>query len=166
MGSQRFDLSFLVVLMLTGWIQKWQDISFLRFLMVNLLKNSYTKLRNVHLQFKPAVPLSTIQLSPPNLECSICHDSDQYAILLCDTSQVVPRWCRTRYSRGEVSVYGDKRVLSDPDWEDNFDRTLESVKFFLHQGCQRRRRLVNHSSFAFILFLKNGFHFLLGQIIL
>jgi ubiquitin-like 1-activating enzyme E1 B len=27
----------------------------------------------------------------------------------------------------EVSVYEDKRVLSDPDWEDNFDRTLESL---------------------------------------
>jgi len=27
----------------------------------------------------------------------------------------------------EVSVFEDKRVLSDPDWEDNLDRTLESL---------------------------------------
>ena len=27
----------------------------------------------------------------------------------------------------EVSVYEDKRVLSDPDWVDNLDRTLESL---------------------------------------
>lgn len=27
----------------------------------------------------------------------------------------------------EVSVYEDKRVLSDPDWDDNLDRTLESL---------------------------------------
>ena len=27
----------------------------------------------------------------------------------------------------DVSVYEDKRVLSDPDWEDNLDRTLESL---------------------------------------
>jgi ubiquitin-like 1-activating enzyme E1 B len=27
----------------------------------------------------------------------------------------------------EISVYEDKRVLSDPDWEDNYERTLESL---------------------------------------
>jgi len=27
----------------------------------------------------------------------------------------------------EVSVYEDKRVLSDPDWQDNYERTLESL---------------------------------------
>jgi ubiquitin-like 1-activating enzyme E1 B len=27
----------------------------------------------------------------------------------------------------EVSVYEDKRVLSDPDWDDNLERTLESL---------------------------------------
>ena len=30
-------------------------------------------------------------------------------------------------SEREASVYEDKRVLSDPDWEDNFDRTSESL---------------------------------------
>lgn len=27
----------------------------------------------------------------------------------------------------EVSVYEDKRVLYDPDWEDNIERTLEDL---------------------------------------
>jgi ubiquitin-like 1-activating enzyme E1 B len=27
----------------------------------------------------------------------------------------------------EVSVYEDKRILSDPDWDDNYERTLESL---------------------------------------
>ena len=27
----------------------------------------------------------------------------------------------------EVSTYEDKRMLSDPDWDDNLDRTLESL---------------------------------------
>ena len=27
----------------------------------------------------------------------------------------------------EVSVFEGQRVLSDPDWEDNFERTLESL---------------------------------------
>jgi ubiquitin-like 1-activating enzyme E1 B len=95
---------------------------------LQLLKKSYCKLRNVHLQFKPAVPLSAIRLSSPNPECGICRDS--YAVLLCDTSRTllgdVVKGILGGGSR-EVSVYEDKRILSDPDWEDNFDRTLESL---------------------------------------
>ena len=95
---------------------------------LHLLKKSYPKLRNVHLQFKPAVPLSAIRLSAPNLECGICRDT--YAILPCDTSRTllgdVVRGILGDCERA-VSVYEDKRVLSDPDWEDNFDRTLESL---------------------------------------
>jgi len=95
---------------------------------LHLLKKSHTQLRNVHLQFKPAVPLSTIRLSLPNPECGICRDT--YAVLLCDPSRTllgdVVRGILGGDDR-EVSIYEDKRVLSDPDWEDNFDRTLESL---------------------------------------
>jgi ubiquitin-like 1-activating enzyme E1 B len=95
---------------------------------LRLLEKSYKKLRNVHLQFKPAVPLSTIRLSLPNPECGICRDS--YAVLLCDTSRTllgdVVKGILGSDSR-DVSVYEDKRILSDPDWEDNFDRTLQSL---------------------------------------
>ena len=95
---------------------------------LHLLKKSHTQLRNVHLQFKPAVPLSTIRLSLPNLECGVCRDT--YAVLRCDPSRTllgdVVKGIMGDDVR-EVSVYEDKRVLSDPDWEDNFDRTLESL---------------------------------------
>ena len=95
---------------------------------LHLLKKSHARLRNVHLQFKPAVPLSTIRLSPPNPECGVCRDT--YAVLLCDPSRTllgdVIKGIMGDDVR-EVSVYEDKRVLSDPDWEDNFDRTLESL---------------------------------------
>lgn len=95
---------------------------------LHLLKKSHGKLRNVHLQFKPAVPLSTIRLSEPNPECGICRDT--YGTLLCDPSRTllgdVVRGILGDDER-EVSVYEDKRVLSDPDWEDNLDRTLESL---------------------------------------
>lgn len=95
---------------------------------LHLLKESYTALRDVHIQLKPAVPLSSIRLSKPNPNCGICRDS--YAILQCDTSRTllgdVVKGILGSDSR-EVSVYEDKRVLSDPDWEDNFDRTLESL---------------------------------------
>jgi len=95
---------------------------------LHLLKTSHGKLRNVHLQFKPAVPLSTIRLSEPNPECGICRDT--YGMLLCDPSRTllgdVVRGILGDDER-EVSVYEDKRVLSDPDWGDNLDRTLESL---------------------------------------
>jgi len=95
---------------------------------LHLLKKSHARLRNVHLQFKPAVPLSTIRLSAPNPECGVCRDT--YAVLLCDPSRTLLGDVVKGIMGGdvrEVSVYEDKRVLSDPDWEDNFGRTLESL---------------------------------------
>jgi len=95
---------------------------------LQLLRQSYSPLRNIHLQYKPAIPLSSITLSKPNPNCGICRDT--YTSVLCDPS-------RTRLGEvvkgilgdddREVSVYEDKRVLSDPDWDDNNDRTLESL---------------------------------------
>ncbi|KAF8634042.1 hypothetical protein AX17_004307 [Amanita inopinata Kibby_2008] len=95
---------------------------------LHFLRNSYDKLRNVHIQLKPSVPLNAVNLSLPNPECGICRDA--YSTVLCDPS-------RTRLGdvvkgilgddEREVSVYEDKRVLSDPDWDDNYERTLESL---------------------------------------
>jgi len=94
---------------------------------LQLLKQSYTKLRSVYIQLKPSVPLNSIKLCPPNPECCICRDS--YAILQCDPSRALLGDIVkgiVEDSR-EVVVYEDKRILSDPDWEDNFERTLESL---------------------------------------
>ncbi|KAF9067624.1 hypothetical protein BDP27DRAFT_1328434 [Rhodocollybia butyracea] len=95
---------------------------------LHLLRKSHDKLRNVHLQFKPAVPLSTITLSKPNPGCGICRDT--YTKILCDpartTLQDVVKGLMGDDER-EVSVYEDKRVLADPDWDDNYERTLESL---------------------------------------
>ncbi|KAI6125927.1 hypothetical protein EV401DRAFT_2150106 [Pisolithus croceorrhizus] len=89
---------------------------------LHILRKSYGALKNVHLQFKPSVPLSTVNLCPPNPKCAICRDT--YTTVLCDPTNV---------TLGEiidgilVSVYEDKRILSDPDWDDNLERTLESL---------------------------------------
>ncbi|KAG7095068.1 hypothetical protein E1B28_005858 [Marasmius oreades] len=95
---------------------------------LHLLRKSHNKLRNVHLQYKPSVPLSTVTLSAPNPACGICRDT--YTNLLCDTSRTtlndVVKGILGEDER-EVSVYEDKRVLSDPDWDDNNERTLESL---------------------------------------
>ncbi|KAJ7595673.1 hypothetical protein C8J56DRAFT_386527 [Mycena floridula] len=95
---------------------------------LHLLRKSYQKLRNVHLQFKPAVPISAIAMSKPNPACGICRDT--YTNVLCDPSRAqlgdLVKGILGDDER-EVSVYEDKRVLSDPDWDDNLERTLESL---------------------------------------
>ncbi|KAJ7248243.1 hypothetical protein B0H12DRAFT_723269 [Mycena haematopus] len=95
---------------------------------LQILRKSYDKMRNVHLQVKPAVPLSTINMCPPNPACGVCRDT--YTMVRCDPSRAllgeVVRGVLGDDER-EVSVYEDKRVLSDPDWDDNYMRTLESL---------------------------------------
>ncbi|KAG6908635.1 hypothetical protein DXG01_003813 [Tephrocybe rancida] len=95
---------------------------------LHLLRRNDAGLRNVHLQYKPAVPLSTITLSKPNPGCGVCRDT--YSLVQCDPSRAllgdIVKGILGNDHR-EVSVYEDKRVLSDPDWEDNFERTLESL---------------------------------------
>lgn len=95
---------------------------------LHLLRKSHGRLRNVHIQLKPSVPLNAVGLSSPNPECGICRDA--YTTVLCDPSKTllgdIVRGILGNDDR-EVGVYEDKRVLSDPDWEDNFERTLESL---------------------------------------
>ncbi|KAI0368576.1 hypothetical protein BV20DRAFT_969185 [Pilatotrama ljubarskyi] len=102
---------------------------------LHLLRRSYALLRNVHVQFKPSMPLSAIAMCAPNPACGVCRDV--YAEVRCDPARVTLREVvdgvlgRSGEGEGEgpeeVSVYEDKRVLSDPDWDDNNDRTLESL---------------------------------------
>ncbi|GJE92396.1 ubiquitin-activating enzyme E1-like protein [Phanerochaete sordida] len=103
---------------------------------LHLLRKTYNKLRNVHVQFRPSLPLSTISLSAPNPRCGVCRDT--YAEVLCEPSQVTLRQVVEGIignGDGEddgtgprdVSVYEAQRVLSDPDWDDNLDRDLESM---------------------------------------
>ncbi|KAF9810471.1 hypothetical protein IEO21_06901 [Rhodonia placenta] len=101
----------------------------------HLLRKSYNALRNVHVQFKPTMPLSAIGMSQPNPNCGVCRDT--YTEILCDPArvtlgEVVDSILGDGGKAGgtgkrDVSVYEDKRVLSDPDWDDNNERTLESL---------------------------------------
>jgi len=97
---------------------------------LQLLRKNYNALRNVHIQFKPSVPLSSVRISPPNKECGICRDT--YSLVQCDPSkttlgEVVKGILGDAADEREVGVYEDKRILSDPDWTDNYERTLESL---------------------------------------
>ncbi|KAL6299391.1 hypothetical protein BKA93DRAFT_807192 [Sparassis latifolia] len=101
---------------------------------LHLLRKAYNSLRNVHVQFKPSMPLSAITMCPPNPDCGVCRDA--YTEILCEPAlatlgDVVDGILGGGHGDGtgkrDVSVYEEKRVLSDPDWDDNNGRTLESL---------------------------------------
>ncbi|KAH9838037.1 uncharacterized protein C8Q71DRAFT_574651 [Rhodofomes roseus] len=101
----------------------------------HLLRKSYNALRNVHVQFKPTMPLSAINMTPPNQNCGVCRDT--YTEVLCDLARVTLREVvegvlgdgedAGGLGERDVSVYEHTRMLSDPDWDDNLERTLESL---------------------------------------
>ena len=106
---------------------------------LHLLRRAFHALRNVHAQFKPSMPLSAIFTSGPNPACGVCRDA--YVEARCDVRVVTLGQLVEGVlggegegegedggtGRREVSVYEGQRVLSDPDWEDNWERTLESL---------------------------------------
>ena len=90
-------------------------------------------LKSVHGRFKATVPLSTVNLCPPNASCGICKDTytkvqwDPGRVILGELDEEIlgNGECEDgRTRRRDVSMYEDKQVLSDPDWDDN-ERTLE-----------------------------------------
>lgn len=101
---------------------------------LQLLRKNYIGMRNVHLQRKPEVPLNACTAGQPSRECGVCRDT--YVEVLCDPervtlSEVVNGLLGDGHGNGtgprDVSVYEDKRLLSDPDFDDNLDRTLSSL---------------------------------------
>jgi ubiquitin-like 1-activating enzyme E1 B len=102
---------------------------------LHLLRKAYDKLKTVHILITGNAPLSSNSIFPPNPKCGICRDT--YDTLLCDPSRtklgdVVEKLLGDGEEGGgigprDVAVYEDKRLLLDPDFDDNTDRTLESL---------------------------------------
>ncbi|KAI5119541.1 hypothetical protein M0805_008527 [Coniferiporia weirii] len=103
---------------------------------LQLLRKNYNGMRNVHLQKKAEVPLNACTVGPPSRECGVCRDT--YVDLPCDPERVtLAEAVNGLLGTGEgsdggvgpreVCVYEDKRLLSDPDFDDNLDRTLASL---------------------------------------
>lgn len=108
-------------------------------------KGSGEGLRNVHLQRKATVPLYASAAVSPNEQCGSCRDT--YALVLCDPARVtLAEVVRGVLGTGadaaadmtdddgeaggkerDVSVYEDKRLLADPDFDENMESTLESL---------------------------------------
>jgi ubiquitin-like 1-activating enzyme E1 B len=94
----------------------------------------YGALRNVHAQFKPTQPLLAVQPSAPNPQCGVCRDT--FAVLQCDPAraalgEVVRAVLGDGDAEGaggtgerEVSVFEGTRLLAEPDWDDNMERSL------------------------------------------
>nr|ODO03733.1 ubiquitin-like 1-activating enzyme E1 B [Cryptococcus depauperatus CBS 7855] len=95
--------------------------------------------RNVFLRIEPARPLGSYVPSPPDPTCSVCRDV--YVPFKVDTSKttlgdfvndVVKIWLEKAEFEGgakmvEWTVFEGGRLLADPDFEDNFERTLEDL---------------------------------------
>ncbi|KZV61476.1 hypothetical protein PENSPDRAFT_643315 [Peniophora sp. CONT] len=110
---------------------------------LQVLRKSYDTLKDVHILFKPTKPLTPGVKSPPVKTCGVCRDA--YALLRCDPARVTLgqvveafvagiRWGTASDGDGdvsmeapEVSTYEAQRLLSDPDFDDNLGRTLESL---------------------------------------
>jgi ubiquitin-like 1-activating enzyme E1 B len=101
---------------------------------LHLLRKSYSAMKLVHLQFKPNAPLATVGISSPNPSCGVCRDT--YVHLQCDPAQtqlktIVQAVLGEANGNGtgprDVSVYEGQRLLMEPDWEDNEERTLQGL---------------------------------------
>ena len=95
---------------------------------LQLLRKTYGAMKTVMIQYKQANPLSSVTLPPPNSSCGVCRDT--FAEVLCDPSKTVLRDVIQGVmgeDEREVSVFEEKRILADPDWDDNLERTLESL---------------------------------------
>ena len=86
-------------------------------------------LRNVNIQTKTAVPLGASRLGPPNENCSVCRDT--YTRVRCDPKQTtlgeVVKGVLGFTGEREVSVFEGNRLLADPDFDDNNEKTLEEL---------------------------------------
>lgn len=95
---------------------------------LQLLRRAYGTMKTVMIQYKQTNPLSSATLPPPNPSCAVCRDI--FTEVLCDPSRTTLRDVVQGVlgeDEREVSVYEEKRILADPDWDDNLGRTLESL---------------------------------------
>ena len=103
---------------------------------LQIVRKNYAGLRNIHLQRKAEVPLNACSLGLPAPGCGVCRDT--YVDLPCDPERVtLSEAVNGLLGSGEgpdggtgprdVAVYEDKRLLADPDFDNNLDRTLASL---------------------------------------
>ncbi|KAF8514983.1 hypothetical protein JB92DRAFT_2718341 [Gautieria morchelliformis] len=98
---------------------------------------STSMLRTVHLQHKPTIPLQPSRPEPPNSKCGICRDTfldvrcHPWKITLGEIVDAVLKGVCAEEGEEDaipgVTVYEGNRILADPDFDENLDRTLEDL---------------------------------------
>ena len=101
---------------------------------LHILRQSYEHLSLTFLQTKHNKPLNGSRPMAPNTNCAICRDT--YTTVHCDPAHttlrdVVEGILGPGEGQGtgprDVSVYEAGRILADPDFEDNLDRSLADL---------------------------------------
>jgi ubiquitin-like 1-activating enzyme E1 B len=105
---------------------------------INILQNDWTKCNTVYLKGNPAHIIAPFRLQPPEEGCGVC--ADVYVPLQCDTTKLTLGTFIGEAVRGwlgwqtgdngedmEISVYQENRLLADPDFDDNYGRTLTDL---------------------------------------
>jgi ubiquitin-like 1-activating enzyme E1 B len=99
---------------------------------INILQNEWSKCNNVYLRGDPARLIAPIALQPPENSCGVC--ADVYVPLACDpqaltlgtfVGEIARKWLG--WEDKEIAIYEDKRLLADPDFEDNYGRSLADL---------------------------------------
>lgn len=108
---------------------------------LQILRGAYDAMVWPYLTAKQNKPITGSQLPSPNLACAAC--SDTYTVVRCDPSKVtlgelvskVLEYTETgdgeALESSEVSVYEAGRLLADPDFENNLEKSLSDL------GCEQ-----------------------------
>lgn len=112
---------------------------------LHVLRGTYDQLVWPYLTAKATKPITGSQLPPPNPSCAACRDT--YVLAQCDPDRVTlgqlveqvlgivdlegSEEDDSSLDASEVSVFEAGRLLADPDFEDNMEKTLSDL------GCER-----------------------------
>lgn len=110
----------------------------------NLLARNLKNARKVFLKANPAFPLGLERPAQPDPACGVCRDT--YVSLKADPAKltlgtfvrdIVQKWLVSEGKQEggdddeneelEFYIYEGGRLLADPDFDDNFEKTLESM---------------------------------------
>lgn len=105
---------------------------------VNILQGDWASCTNVFLKGTPARLIAPFATQPPEPDCGVCRDV--YVRLPCDPTrltlgafvgEIVRGWLGWKTNEDgdelELAVYEEKRLLADPDFEDNYGRTFADL---------------------------------------
>ena len=107
---------------------------------MRLLSREITKARNVHLKASATQPLGNIKPVKPDPGCSVCRDvyvpfpADPAKVTLgAFVEEIVKGWLSNGLEGAEEdeevewAVYEGTRILADPDFDDNHEKTLAEL---------------------------------------